>query len=81
VSNHRDFVEGLLVEPMNVAANLLNGGLPEGYGFALLVFGLGEAEGYMNYISNANREDMICALKELVANFEGRTQDPPRSKQ
>jgi hypothetical protein len=26
----------------------------------------------MNYISNAERADMIVALRELVANFEGR---------
>jgi len=81
MAKHRDFVEQLLDAPMNVAAKLLSGGLPPGYGFALLVFGMDTNEGYMNYISNASREDMIAALKELIGNFEGRTFDPPRSKQ
>lgn len=43
-----------------------------GYGYTLLVWPIGDADGRMNYISNGAREDMIAALKELVANFEGR---------
>jgi hypothetical protein len=44
-------------------------------GFTLLVFPLGvEEKGRMNYVSNADRRDMIVSLKELVANFEGRVQ-------
>jgi hypothetical protein len=48
--------------------------LPDGFGFALLIFNVGEnpGGGMMNYISNAKREEMISALKELIANFEGR---------
>jgi len=44
------------------------------YGFVFLTFALGEPnEAHrMNYISNAQRADMLVALKELVANFEGR---------
>jgi hypothetical protein len=49
--------------------------LPDGWGFALLVFPLGEANGRMNYLSNADRETMVTALKELVARFEGRYTD------
>ena len=48
----------------------------ERYGFALMMFAFnktasegGEA-GAMNYISNAQRPDMIAALKELLANLE-----------
>lgn len=42
-------------------------------GFVVLMFKFGAVEaGRMNYISNAQREDMVCALKELVAQFEGR---------
>ena len=39
--------------------------LPERMGFALLVFDFGEG-GFMNYISNSNREDMIKALEEFL---------------
>lgn len=46
--------------------------LPPNYGFALLIFGTGESEGRMNYISNADRDEMVAALKELIARFEGR---------
>ncbi len=46
------------------------------YGFALLVFPMGGDDGRMNYISNAARETMIVALKELVARFEGRVAEP-----
>lgn len=47
---------------------------PRTIGFVLLAFDFGEAHprSRMNYISNAPRPDMIVALKELVANFEGR---------
>ena len=47
----------------------------EGYGFALLIFGTGKSDGRMNYISNSNREDMLAALHELLARFEGRYDD------
>lgn len=63
---------------MNAVADALSDAFPE-MGFALLIFKLGELgpeEGRMNYISNANREDMIIAMKELVANFEGRVLPP-----
>lgn len=42
-------------------------------GFCLLIFRFDEAKrGRMNYISNADRKDMIAALKELIAQMEGR---------
>lgn len=47
------------------------------YGFALLTFDFGSG-GRMNWISNANRADMLVALKELIANFEGRAIPPGR---
>lgn len=47
-------------------------GTSEKYGFALLMFGLkGDETTRMNYISNANREDMLAALKEFIARNEG----------
>ncbi len=42
-------------------------------GFCLFVFPFGEAEnGRFNYISNgADRKDMVCLMKEMIARFEG----------
>jgi hypothetical protein len=45
------------------------------YGFGVLIFEFGKIErGRMNWISNAERADMIVALKEMVAQLEGRVQ-------
>ena len=58
---------------------------PEGKktGFALLVFPFGQPNGEhrSNYISNANREDMIATLKEFVARAEGRFQEANNAPQ
>jgi hypothetical protein len=59
----------------NDIGRIIGMALPKEYGFALLIFGLGESDGRMNYISNASREDMLAALKELIARFEGRYTD------
>jgi len=65
-------------DPMQVMAKAidtaLNGGtLPlRFHGFALLVFPFDdENETMVNYVSNANHNDMVTALKALVARFEG----------
>lgn len=52
----------------------------EGFGFCLLVFDFGEG-GNMNYMSNANREDMVTAMKECIAALEGRLLERPKSTQ
>ena len=50
-------------------------------GFVLLSFKFGEQEnGRINYISNADRADIITGLKELVARFEGRYTEPQGDK-
>lgn len=58
---------------------LLNGdktGPDRTTGFVLLAFPFGVEEGRrVNYVSNAPREDMLPALKEIVARFEGRVQE------
>ncbi len=42
-------------------------------GFVLLVFPFGVEDGRrVNYVSNAARAEMLTALKEIVARFEGR---------
>ena len=41
-------------------------------GFVLLMFPFNATEGARtNYISNADRRDIVVALKEIVARFEG----------
>lgn len=45
---------------------------PRETGFVLLVFPFGDAgSGRINYISNGERIDVVTALKEIVARFEG----------
>jgi hypothetical protein len=70
-------IEPKFREKMNVLAHFLdkqfNGDAPRGerqVGFCLLVFNFGD-EGRCNYISNADRLDMIVLLKEQLARFEG----------
>ncbi|HEY1897027.1 MAG TPA: hypothetical protein VGG62_12170 [Terracidiphilus sp.] len=43
-------------------------------GFALFIFDFGDG-GRINYISNAERADMIATLKEFIAKSEGRFDD------
>jgi hypothetical protein len=53
----------------------LNGDVrPRKTGFVVLMFDFGDA-GRLNYISNAERADMIAALHELIARLEGRAVD------
>jgi hypothetical protein len=40
-------------------------------GFVLMVFDFGEGGGRANYISNANRSDVVTLLKEQLRRFEG----------
>lgn len=64
-------IESKFIEPMNEIGQILNSAL-DGAGFCLLVFDRNTDKGRMNYISNANREDMLTALKEFIAKSEGR---------
>jgi|GEM_PF-2509148 len=66
-----DPIQADLVERMNALAFLLEEEALPGWGFALLVFPFGK-EGRMNYISNAERSDMVKAMKEFIA----RNDDP-----
>lgn len=46
-------------------------------GFTLLIFEFGQADnGRVNYISNAERSDMLKAMKEFIARAEGRLHEP-----
>lgn len=44
---------------------------PKKNGFILLVFPFENHDGHCNYISNANRADVVVLLKEQLARFEG----------
>jgi hypothetical protein len=41
----------------------------EGYGFLLMVFDFGDS-GMMNYLSNADREDVLECLREFIRKNE-----------
>lgn len=50
-----------------------NGEGPSKVGFAILLFEFNEIKsGRMNWISNADRESMIVALKEMIGQLEAR---------
>ncbi|MEK1908197.1 MAG: hypothetical protein AAAB13_20685 [Pseudomonas sp.] len=52
---------------------ILNGNVnPKKNGFVVLVFPFDQVEGSRtNYVSNCERRDIIAALKEVAARFEG----------
>jgi len=54
-----------LEEHARVIANKIADALPEGVGFALLIFDFG-AHGHLTWLSNAERQDMIRALHEFM---------------
>lgn len=60
---------------------VLNGATgPKKNGFVLLVFPFNGPDGQRtNYISNGKREDIIVALKEIVARFEGQPRQSGRA--
>lgn len=79
MSDHRE-IEPQHRKSMNdVAAVMAN--IFKGYGFALFIFPLDGHGGRMNYISNAERADMLAALREFIANNEGRVHNAPENKQ
>lgn len=72
----RQAIQAKYRELMNGIAAALDKGLKPA-GFVLLVFGEDKAGGRVNYISNRDRAEMLTAMKELLARFEGRYQEPP----
>ena len=68
---------------MNALAKTLdaffNGDGERKVGFALLTYNFGDdiqSTGRINYIGNGARADVLVALKELVARWEGRYAEP-----
>lgn len=56
---------------MQVIAKKVDDELPEGYGFVVLAFNFGETEGKkMLYVSNANRDNIVEAMKEWIKKTE-----------
>lgn len=83
----RDPIDPKYLADMNELARILDHGFnPDGkkkVGFALLTYKFSEnikGTGSVNYIGNGRREDVLAALKELVARWEGRY-DGPETKQ
>lgn len=64
---------------MRDIGKLLDGAINRGgkkeWGFILMVFPLGEKPGRCNYISSANRDDVVTMLKEQLRYFEGAPDD------
>lgn len=63
-----------VAETMTDIGRTIAGALPEGWGFCLLTFQFGAGTdgtgGNTNYMSNANREDMIATLEEFLKNVK-----------
>lgn len=52
---------------MNTIAKKVDDELPEGYGFCVLAFSFGDAEGrQLMYVSNADRLDIMKAMEEWI---------------
>ena len=83
MTDHKE-IESQHRDTMNALARYMDDAF-KGYGFALLVFPFADNRGYMNgrmnYISNAQRADMLVAMKEFIAHNEGRTAEAPKMKQ
>lgn len=62
---HNEEIEKLL----NDLGRMIKQIVPDGYGFNLMIFSYGEG-GDMFYISSAQRQDMINAMKEFIAKYE-----------
>ena len=52
------------------------------FGFALMVYELNKPmDGGVNYVGNGAREDVLVAMKEVVARWEGNYAEPSAAKQ
>lgn len=56
---------------MKIIAKKVDEELPKGYGFVVLAFNFGEGkDNEMMYVSNANRLDIVAAMKEWIKKTE-----------
>jgi len=79
-------IEPEVVEQMNTLGHAIDEMFnPDGkkkWGFALLVFKFGQGNDHRsNYISNADRADMLATMKEFIARAEGTYFDPTKRRQ
>jgi hypothetical protein len=51
---------------LQAIAHFVDKQIPFGWGFVILAFPLGTAEGRMNYVSNADRPDVVRAMYEFI---------------
>lgn len=56
---------------------LLKRTMPKGVGFTLLLFDFGH-DGWMTYLSSADRQDMIKAMREFIFKLESGAEDFPQ---
>jgi len=67
---HQEFMNALA----HAIDKMFNGdmkGKDRKIGFILMVFNFDDNKGRTNYISNADRKDVVTMLKEQIARFEG----------
>lgn len=65
----RGSLELLAVESARRIGKELKASLPPGVGFAVFVFDIG-AKGNLAYVSNAERNSMLEAIREFIRNCE-----------
>jgi len=59
-------------ESMQAIGNIVKVALPDKWGFVVLAFPFGSQFGRrMNYVSNANGDDVVKAMKEFIEKTEG----------
>lgn len=57
---------------MQRLAKMIDGELPQGWGFGLMLFPFGE-EGVLLWTSNARREEMVATMREFIEKQGGKT--------
>ena len=62
-------IEEIVKSRLQSIAEKVNNELPTGFGFVVLSFAFGN-QGQMMYVSNANREDIVKAMKEWIEKTE-----------
>jgi hypothetical protein len=65
MSTPQEAEDGKVVKDLQALARHVDGQLPYGWGFVVLAFPFGTG-GRMNYISNANRADIVRAMYEFI---------------
>ena len=55
---------------MQEIARYVKSQLPQKWGFVVLAFPFSNAKGRMNYVSNTQREDVVAAMREFIAETE-----------